>query len=98
MINESDYKIMLEECRDRLNELLDLHHKSCEAYAEYFDYHGWEHSIEHCPQDDTCECPESEKLFTVWRKQDRKIELAYRRVDKINRALDEIEKNKEENK
>jgi hypothetical protein len=54
---------------------------------EYFDCHGPQHSIEDCPQDDTCECPESRKLREAWTRMGRETELAHRRLDKIKRAL-----------
>ena len=96
MINESDYKIMLEECRDRLKGLIEAYKEEYEGLSEYFSFHGAEHSNPDCPEDDTCDCPESRKLHSSWLRFGREIELAHRRVDKINRALNEIKKDSEE--
>lgn len=94
-IDKKDFILMLEECRARLTGLIEAYYKEYEGLSEYFDYHGVEHSNLDCPQDDTCDCPESRKLHSAWRFFGRQVELAHRRVDKINKVLNEFEKNTE---
>jgi hypothetical protein len=98
LINVDDYRIMLEECRDRLNGLINTYYLECDGLSDYFNEWGAEHSDSDCPQDDTCECPEHQKMIQAWEQFSKETTWATRRIDKINRALNELEKNKKEGK
>jgi len=86
-MSTDDMRVMLEECRDRLEGLIGAYRDEYEGLSEYFGHHGAEHSDPDCPEDDTCDCPESRKLHAAWLRFGREVELAHRRIDKIKRAL-----------
>lgn len=89
--------VMLDECRARIEGLIAAYRDEAEGMSEYFGYHGGSHSDENCPQDDTCNCPETQKMRAAWERFGREIELACRRVDKIKamrQALAETEPKK----
>jgi hypothetical protein len=79
--------LFLTECRDRLRGLIEGCAEEKEALTRYFDVHGAEHSQDECPQDDTCDCAEHVLLHAAWERMGREIELAWRRIDKLNKAL-----------
>jgi hypothetical protein len=81
------YPTMLEECAARIRGLIETYHDESEGLSEYFEYHGPQHSDENCPCDDTCECPESQKLHKAWDRWGHEVTLAYRRLDRIREAL-----------
>ena len=76
-------RTMIDGCRARLENLVSSYHELDHAEQEYFSEYGAEH-LEDCPEDDTCECP----LVQAWTKADgamsRSIELAERRITKID--------------
>jgi hypothetical protein len=43
---------------EAVEDILNAKHQEDLGMRVYFDMHGVEHSLEDCPQDDTCECPE----------------------------------------
>jgi hypothetical protein len=80
------YPTMLDECAARINGLIETYHDESAGLSEYFEYHGPQHSNENCACDDTCDCPESQKLHKAWDRWGREVTLAYRRLDRIREA------------
>jgi hypothetical protein len=80
------YDTMLDECANRIRGLIEAYHQNQKALGEYFGMHGTEHSLEDCPEDDTCECPEHAPMRAAWNRFGDEMELAHRRLDKIRVA------------
>jgi hypothetical protein len=84
----------LRESRDRLHEMVAAWRMEDAGLCEYFGWHGSEHSDADCPQDDTCECPEHAKLRAASGPMSRAVELAERRIRKLDALLAELDKAK----
>lgn len=89
-ITADELLVMLDECQARLEGLVSAYTAEVEGCHDYFGYHGAEHSDENCPEDDTCACPEAQKLRAAWEQQGRAVELAHRRIDKIKAMRERI--------
>ena len=67
----------------RLIECIEVADKVDRAAREYFGIHGCEHSLDDCPEDDTCECPEVAGLRESWNEQFRVHEIAKRTLHRV---------------
>jgi hypothetical protein len=60
-----------------IESMIDAYHDEHEGLSEYFEMHGPQHSQEDCPEDDTCDCPESRKLHAAWKRWGCVVTAAY---------------------
>lgn len=79
--------VCLQESRDRLLEFLSARRADEVAWRNYRTKHGYKHSEAGCPGNEECRCPEHMMLDDAYSQMSRAVELAERRVQKIDSFL-----------